>query len=63
MNVPRKMPIEASSTHGEPCSIRRIPQLRKKANSPNTAMAKANFIRMIINPFTRLRKCGRRVKL
>jgi len=63
MNVPRKMPVEASSTHGEPCSISRIPQLIKKANSTNTAVAKANFMRLIINPFAGLRKCVRCLKL
>lgn len=44
MNVPRKTPTDAINNHGEPCIIKIIPQLMKKANTRNVRMARANFI-------------------
>ena len=44
MNVPRKTPTAAISSHGDPCISRIIPQPMKKANRANTKMAPINFI-------------------
>ncbi len=56
MNVPRKIPTDASNNHGLPLSNSMMPQLMKKANSANVRMAKANFIGADYNSSSAARK-------